>query len=205
MTTKRPVRSVTLWAIVTILAGGGCSGTAVLDVGYPAVTNPPMVARVQARRVAIRPVTDRRGDTTRIGAASKKGHDVVTRRPVPDIVRDALVVEMMKAGYSVVPERWDMAVAAEVEEFWLDVVSGYRASQYVGRVVIALTMVDGQTGEQLLARRYVGISRREAEEGPEGAGRYVMDTALARAMHDLATDPTILAVLGSRSYRSPGV
>ena len=199
MTAGRPAVRLTLWTIVTFLALGGCSSSAVLDVGYPTVTatNPPMLAPAQARRVLIRPVADRRMDTTRIGSASKDGHAMVTRRPVADIVREALVGEMTKAGYSVVSERWDVAVSAEVEEFWLDVVSGYKTTLYVGRVVIALAVVDGSSGEQVLVRRYVGISRRETDEGPKRAGRDALDVALARTMHDVAMDPTVRAALAS--------
>jgi uncharacterized lipoprotein YajG len=197
MTAGRPVPRLTLWAIVTFLALGGCSSSAVLDVGYPTVTNTPMLPSAQARRVVIRPVVDRRVDTTRIGSASKDGHAVVTRRPVADIVREALVGEMTKAGYPVVAERWDVAVSAEVEEFWIDVVSGYKTALYVGRVVIALAVVDGSSGEQILVRRYVGISRRETNEGPKKAGRDALDAALARTMHDVATDPTVRAALAS--------
>jgi uncharacterized lipoprotein YajG len=141
-------------------------------------------------------VTDRRVDTARIGA-SKDGHALVTRRPVADIVRDALVGEMTKAGYSVVSERWEVTVLVEVEEFWIDVVSGYKTTLYVGRIVLALAVVDGPSGEKVLARRYVGISRREANEGPKKAGRDALDVALARTMHDVAMDPTVRAALGS--------
>jgi Uncharacterized lipoprotein len=203
MTAGRPAALLTLWTIGTILALAGCSASAVLDVGYPTVTvaHAPRLAPAQARRVVIRPVADRRVDTTRIGSASKDGHAMVTRRPVADIVRDALVGEMTKAGYSVVAERWDVAVAAEVEEFWIDVVSGYKTTLYVGRVVIALAVVDGPSGEQVLVRRYVGISRREANEGPKRAGRDALDVALARTMHDVVMDPTVRAALGSPSDR----
>ena len=147
----------------------------------------------------IRPVVDRRLDDTRIGPASKNGEAMVSRRPVADIVRDALAVELTRAGYSMVAEGGDVVLAPEVEEFWIDVVSGYKTTLYVGRVVIAVGVIDGGSGERVLARRYVAISRREADEDPTRAARDALEVALARALHDLATDPTIPAALGSRS------
>jgi hypothetical protein len=58
---------------------------------------------------------------------------------VADIVREALAVEIGKNGHAVVAERSDVILAADVEEFWLDVVRGYATTQYVGKVVIAAT------------------------------------------------------------------
>ena len=59
-----------------------------------------------------------------------------------------------------VAEGGDVVLAPEVEEFWIDVVSGYKTTLYVGRVVVAIAVVDGASGERVLARRYVAISRR---------------------------------------------
>jgi hypothetical protein len=152
----------------------------------------------------MRPVVDQRIDPSRVGSLSKNGQDLVTRRPVVDIVREALVVEFGRIGHSLVAERSDVAIAAEIEEFWLDVVTGYKRSHYVGRVAIALTVIDDRRGEPVLVRRYVGIARREADEDIERAGRAVLDAALARTMHDVATDPTVLAVLAAAHERSGG-
>jgi hypothetical protein len=48
-----------------------------------------------------------------------------------------------------------------------------------------------------MTRRYVGIKRREIDKGSDDARRETMDTALARTMHDLATDPALSKVLAS--------
>ena len=181
-------------ALVTTVASGGCGASRVLDVGYQA--QPPAGAPVGPRRVAIRPAADGRADQSRIGSAPDKSHDLVTRRPVADIVRDALVVEVSRAGHLIVTDRPDVVLAAEVEEFWLDVVRGYKNSQYVGRIVVALAVVDGRSGERIAARRYVGIKRLETDD--EDAGRVVMDGALSRVMHDLATDPPVVSALAAR-------
>jgi hypothetical protein len=89
----------------------------------------------------------------------------------------------------------DVVLAATVEDFRLDEVSGYASTRYVGRVVIALNIVDGQSGEILLASRYVGITRRQIDKASEDAMRETMDAALARTMHDLATDPELARAL----------
>ncbi|HMC70815.1 MAG TPA: hypothetical protein VKJ07_16780, partial [Mycobacteriales bacterium] len=84
----------------------GCSNTVAVDVGYPeAGVNRATLASVRSRRVEIRPVTDRRTDTARIGVQpDEKKKLVVTSRPVTDIVRDALVAELQRNGHVVVPD-----------------------------------------------------------------------------------------------------
>jgi uncharacterized lipoprotein YajG len=174
---------------------GGCSWISALDVRYPekAVT-PAMLASVAPRRVVVGTITDQRVDKARVGNKPKNGDAILTRRPVTDIVREALVVELTKNGHAVVPEAGDIVLTADVEEFWLDAVGRNSTTLYVGRVAIAV-MVASPTGSPLLARRYVGVKRREGEADSRTVRRDVMDSALARTLHDLATDPEFVATL----------
>jgi hypothetical protein len=175
----------------------GC-GTTGLDIHYPeARVNRTLLASAPPRRVEITPVDDRRSDTARVGVKSKNTGDIVTSRPVPDLVREALVLELSKNGHSVVSSDRDVVLAATIEDFRLDEVTGYASRRYVGRVVIALNIVDGRSGEILLTRRYVGIKRRDIDKASEGARGETMDAALARTMHDLATDPELAKALAS--------
>jgi hypothetical protein len=183
-----------LLSLAALLSGAGCAHTSALDVRYPeAAANRAMLASVGSRRVEIRPVTDRRMDTARIGSKPDKGQNVVTSRPVTDVVREALAVEIGKNGHAIVTERGDVVLAIDVEEFWLDAVTAYTTTQYVGKVVIGLTVSDGDSGDRLVARRYVGIKRRLVDKPADDVAREVMDEALSRAMHDLATDRALVA------------
>jgi hypothetical protein len=185
-------------AIACLLALATLAGCAqrTLDIGYPeTAANRALLASATPRQVVVAPVTDRRFDKSRIGSKPGDGKPIVTSRPVPDIIRDALVVELGRNGHEVVAGPGDVAVAADVEEFWLDAVGDSATTQYVGRVAIAVVIADGRTGNRLLARRYVGIRRRTGEADSRDAWREVMDTALARTIHDLATDPDIVLSL----------
>ncbi|HZF07010.1 MAG TPA: hypothetical protein VE932_21925 [Patescibacteria group bacterium] len=183
-----------LLSLATLLGVVGCARTVGLDVRYPeAAANRAMLASVGSRRVEIRSVTDRRIDTARIGSKPDNGKNVVTSRPVTDVVREALLVEIGKNGHAVVIERGDVVLAADVEEFWLDTVTGYGTTQYVGKVVFALTVIDGRSGDRLATRRYIGIKRRQVDKPADDVAREVMDAALARSMRDLATDRALVA------------
>src|SRR4029453_7402806 len=117
-------------------------------------------------------------------------------RPVRDIVRDALTVEVSRNGHAVLPDAQDVVLVAEAGEFWLHVVVGRSHAQYVGKVVLALAVVDGRNGETLFTRHYAGTKRREADADAKNVAREVMDAALARTLHDFATDPKAVAAFG---------
>ena len=187
--------------LVTLLSVAAGCASRTLDVGYPeAETKKALLANVASRRVVVAPVIDRRGEKDRIGASPEDGKPIVTARAVADIVRDALVLEVGKNGHEVVAGPGDVIVAADVEEFWLDAVGRSAKTQYVGRVAIAVAIADGQTGDRLWSRRYVGIRRQTGEADSEKAWREVMDMALARTIRDVATDPE-LALTVARTHR----
>jgi hypothetical protein len=196
-------RSVAIGALLCSLAlasGAGCAGNQRLDVSYPeAGVNRALLASVPPQRVGISPVVDRRLDTSRIGSVPNDGRAIVTRRPVSDIVRDALTIEVSRNGHAVLPDAQDVVLAAAVEEFWLDVVVGRSHAQYVGKVVLALAVVDGRNGETLFTRHYAATNRREADADDKDVAREVMDAALARTLHDFATDPQVVVAFDRRA------
>jgi hypothetical protein len=186
---------------LALVAVGGCGTGATLDVRYPdEATRPAVLTSAPPRRVAVAPVVDGRVDGSRIGSWPKDDGAIVTRRPVAEIVHGAIVAELGKNGHGVVADAPDLAMATTVEAFSLDTMRTYPGRQYLGRVVIAVTVTDGRSGATLLSRRFIGIKRRLVDETSEQAAQDVMDAALARAMHDFATDPELVAVL----TRPPG-
>jgi hypothetical protein len=195
MNGHRALRLLTLAAALAAL--GGCASA--LDVGYVEEgASRGLAASAPPLRIVVGPVTDRRMEQTRIGGKPKNGDAIVTMRPVADIVRDALVAELTRNGYAVVRGEGDIRVAADVEDFWLDSAGRNSNTHYIGRVAIALGVMDARSGEMLLSRRYIGIRRQTADAGATVAWREVMDTALARAMRDIATDPDLGAALARR-------
>ena len=197
---KRATTSLVAGLVALLSLAAGCASRTV-DVGYPeAETKKALLANVAPRRVVVAPVTDRRGDKNRIGASPENGKPITTARPVPDIVRDALVLEVGKNGHEVVAGPGDVIVAADVEEFWLDAVGRSASTQYVGRVAIAVSIADGPTGDRLWRRRYVSIRRQTGEADSKNTWREVMEMALARTMRDVATDPD-LALTVARTHR----
>ena len=101
--------------------------------------------------------------TTRIGVKPRNEGDIVTSRPVADLVREALALELSKNGHSVVSAERDVVLPASVEDFRLDEVPGYGSTRYVGRVVIALNIADGQRrdpADQAIRRNQAATNRQ---------------------------------------------
>src|SRR3989440_8404744 len=134
MRPRRAGALVVLLSLAALVSAGGCARPSGLDVRYPeAGANRAMLASVESRRVEIKPVTDGRVDTTRIGSKPDNGGDLVTSRPVADIVREALAVEIGKNGHAVVVSRSDGILAADVGEVLLDGGRGYAATPDGGK------------------------------------------------------------------------
>jgi hypothetical protein len=193
----RPRRLAQVSIVLGLLTLNGCGTTSTaLDIRYfEEGANEALLASALPRRVQVSTVVDRRTETARIGTKPNGGGNIVTSRPVADIVREALIVEVSKNRHAVVSDQPDVVLTAVVEAFSLDAVDGYSSLLYVGKVIVVLTVADGRTGDTLLTRRYVGIRRREVDKPDESQWREVMATALARTMHDLATDPDLVAAL----------
>jgi hypothetical protein len=182
------LRLMALLATGAAAFGGGCASA--VDVRYPdSSAHPALLSSVAPRRVVIAPVVDRRLERARIGAEPKSQDAIVARRPVEEIAKN---------GHSVVTDTADIVLAVDVEEFWIDAASRQGTTQYVGRVALALRVVDAHTGDRRLTRRYVGIKRRLAETDAVDVWREIMDAALARTLRDIATDPELVAALAPR-------
>ena len=160
-----------------------------MDIRYrDAGAHASLLASASPMRVSIAPVADRRVDTKRVGTDEKDG-DIVTARPVVDIVHEALSVELGENGYAISVADRDVIVSMTVDEFWIDIVHGYSRAQCVGRVSVALVVTDGQTGGVLFTGRYIGTRRQEVDKVSNDAVRAILGAALIRTMRSIATDP----------------
>ena len=195
---KASVAPRVLGALAVLMILGGC--TAALDVRYPeAVANPTLLASVTPRRVAVGPVADRRMDQSRIGVRLDKGDAIETTRPVADIVREALAVELTRNGHAIVADHADVSIAADVEDFWIDMAGHDATTQFVGRVALAVAVREGASGRTLFTRRYAGIRRGYGVVDSRDTWREAIETALARTLRDLATDRDLVAAVAGRA------
>jgi hypothetical protein len=190
------------WVALAVILLGGCTFIpSTVNVGYPeAAARPGPLASVESRRVEIGHFEDQRFVNLRgtmvIGwQTSKRGRQmapIATSRPIPEIVREALAVELKRNGHMVVGGGSDVVLSGEILEF------GFSPSVGRGSVEIALTALDGNSGSQLFKQTYYGT-----HEETTYAWQRVMNMALAALVHEIATDPRLVQALAGSSRLAP--
>lgn len=203
-------RAFTALSLSAVVALGGCAfTTAKLDVGYKedSASRGPL-ASVESRQITIDPIVDKRPERDRIGykknGFGQRTADILSKKPVPDIVREALALEFAKNGHAVGDSRHDVIVSGEVTSFWFDTQINFWNVDFIGTAAVKLTVSDANTGTELLTRTYQGDYKDTAFGGLEGTWERVMNTALERMVREVATDPKLVQVLQTRRRPAEG-
>jgi uncharacterized lipoprotein YajG len=199
---QRVSRGLALVALAA-LALGGCASRKILDVGLkptdaghgPLGSAPPVTVRVAE-------LTDKRPEPERIGYTKNtfggRSADLVTGRPVPAIVRDAIVAEFAASGHRVGPDA-DILVSGTITAFWFELSTGGGSFELTADVGADVTLSDGPAGRLLLTRAYRGHYAEKTTAGAlESTWQRVMNTALQRMVREIASDPGLLAALRER-------
>jgi uncharacterized lipoprotein YajG len=194
-------RLVILVPLSALLLLGGCAFTkATLNVGYTDAnaTRGPL-SSVAPRRVEVGPFADTRPETERIGYKrnmyGSKTADIVTAKPVPDIVKDALVAEFRKNGHEVAAAERDLVISGDVTTFWFDFQVNFWTVEFFGTSAVTLNVIDGKTGATLLTRSYQGHYTEKSGGGLDETWERVMNEALQRMVREISTDLQLIRVL----------
>jgi hypothetical protein len=166
---------LTTTLLAVALLPSGCAFTdATLKVRYDealAVRGP--LSSVEPRRVLIVPLADKRPEIDKIGW-KKNGYGMKTAKifsakPVPEVVREALALELAKNGHRLASDP-QVKLTGDVTEFWFDYQVGMFTIEFVGTVGMTLNVVDGQTGEAMYSGAYQGNYNEKSLGGLEGHG-----------------------------------
>lgn len=188
-----------------VLVSGGCAFTqANLNVKYDSEA-----ARV-GPLASIRPVTidlqefvDKRPEKSKIGykrnGFGQKTADIVTMKPIPQIVKEALTTEFIKNGHIVSATGNSLAISGEITSFWVEFQINFATVEFMGTVGINLNLVDAGSGAVLYSQSYQGYYDESALGGLEGTWERVMNTALERMVRDVSTDPKLIEILKVKS------
>jgi|SRR5262245_30893226 len=192
-------------AVLATVARSGCAFTkSTLDVGLePTNTARGPLSGIPLTTFAMATLIDKRPDTDRIGytrnGGGSKTADIVAARPVPAIVRDAIVAELSANGHRL-DDAGDVVVTGDVTTFWFDTVVSVGSLEFSGLVAADLTFTDAKTGRAPVTRTYQGHDTEKTMMGGlDGTWQRIMNTALERMVREVATDPRLLAALRTRT------
>ena len=187
--------------LAAVLVLGGCAfTTANLNVAYPetSATRGPL-SSVGARRVEIAKFVDKRPETNKIGykrnGFGQKTADILTTKPVPDIIRDALATEFKRNGHDIGASDRDVVLSGEISTFWFEAQINFATVEFFGTSAIVLNVVDGKTGTTLLTRSYQGHYTEKSMGGLEATWERVMNEALQRMVREVSTDNRLVQAL----------
>jgi Uncharacterized lipoprotein len=190
-----------LCVIALSLTLGGCAFTqANLNVVYDeAKASRGPLSNIPARQLMIGEFKDVRPEPDRIGykrnGYGMKTADIVTQKPVPEIVREAITAEFSKNGHVTAAKTPELVLAGEVNTFWFDLQINFWSVEFMGTVAVDLNVTDGQTGASILARKYQGHFNEKSLGGLDATWERVMNAALALMIEEMSTDMKLLEVL----------
>jgi curli biogenesis system outer membrane secretion channel CsgG len=188
---------------LSILALSGCAFTqANLNVRYAeenAKKGP--LSSVRPLSVEVGEFIDKRPETDKIGykrnGFGQKTANIVTTKPVPQIVREAILIEFLKNGHLTGGPDNNVVLSGTITSFWFDCQINFWTVEFMGTVSVDLNVIDGKTGATLLMHTYQGHYNEKSMGGLAGTWERVMNTALERMIQQMSTDNKLIQVLKS--------
>lgn len=153
--------------------------------------------------VDIQEFTDARPEKYKIGYKrngwGQQTADIITKKPVPEIVKEALSSEFLKNGHLVACKNNSLTISGEITSFWFDTQINFWTIEFMGTVGIELSVKAKETGGVLYKHAYQGHYNEKSMGGLDGTWERVMNTALERMVRDVSTDNKLIAVLKGSS------
>jgi uncharacterized lipoprotein YajG len=199
------VRTIIIGTLIAIVAGGCAFTPANLNVGYDsAKAKAGPLSSVKALKFEVGDLADKRPQTDKIGyirnGFGTKTANVSTTRPVPVIVREAIVAALKKNGHTVVTgSEKDIAISGSVEAFWFESQVNFWTVEFMGTIDINLVVQDGRTGQVLLSKRYSGHHNTALMSGYHKEMADVMNYALENLIIQISGDTKLVDALNSFS------
>ena len=119
----------------------------------------------------------------------------LSRQPVAQIIRDALLAEFEKNGHLLNSSNKDIAITGEITTFWFDMQIGFATMEFMGTVGVNLKVVNSKTNEVLLTQPYQGYYNEKSMGGYVGTWERVMNMALERMVNQVSADPKFIKAL----------
>lgn len=196
-----------LTGIVAMLIAGGCAITpANLNVSYDAAkAKIGPLSSVKPLKVEVGTFADKRQVTNNIGykrnTLGVNTAYVRTTRPVPEIIRDAIVTAFNKNGHTVTSGEGDkdIAISGSVETFWFESQVNFWTIEFMGTVDVNMAVQDGHTGQVLLNKRYSGHHNAALLSGYHKEMANTMNATMENLIDQISVDAKLIEVLSSYS------
>jgi uncharacterized lipoprotein YajG len=192
--------------IVCFLATGCAFTKANLDIGYdPAKAERGPLSSVETLKISISELKDSRTDKEVIGhkvnGIGMETADIVTKKPVPEIMRSALMTMFEKNGHLLKEANGQVTLDGEIKEFWLELQMNMMTVEFLGTMTLNLNVKDSNRNV-LYAHEYQGHYDEKKAAGYVKSWENVMNITLQKLMYQIATDQELVKVLSARVPQS---
>jgi len=200
---KRVIISVIAAAL--IFTSGCAFSTANLNVSYDsAKAKVGPLSSVKPMKIVVGGFADKRSEKDKIGYVRNgfgmNTANVLTTRPVPEVVRDAVVAALSKNGHTIVTgDQKSISLSGSIERFWFESQVNFWTIEFMGTIDVELVIQDGRTGQQLFSKRYTGHHNAKMPGGYHKEMADVMNRTLENLVNQISGDPKLIETLNAQS------
>lgn len=192
---------------ILCLLTGGCAFTqAELNIGYdPAKAERGPLSSVEPLKISIPELKDSRMDTEVIGhkinGMGMETADIVTKEPVSEIMRTALITMFEKNGHLLNGTGGQIVLDGEIKEFWLELQINMMTVEFMGTIALRLKVKDASQ-KVLYDKEYQGHYNEKKAAGYVKSWEKVMNITLEKLIYQIATDRELVEVLTAQVSQS---
>ncbi len=172
-------------AAVAAMTLSACAyGDAKLNLGYDATAaKAGVLSEAPQTTIYLADVEDRRVEKERIGykrnGFGAKTADIVSERPVPEIVKEAIATALQKNNHVIGGPQERIELKPTLTNFWFDYKTGFVSVEFYGQVQAELSVVDQSTGATVYSEIFDGYYSEKTGGGLKKTWQRIMNAALA--------------------------
>lgn len=183
-------------------------GDAKLKVAFdPATAKAGVLSEAPPTTVDLKDVDDARVEKPQIGykrnGFGMKTADILSERPAPEIVKEALAAALEKNGHSLGESRY--AVKTKLNKFWFDAKTGLVTVEFYGSVQAEVSVVDQETGSAIYTELFDGYHSEKTGGGLSKTWTRVMNAALADLVNKVNLSPAFKDALAQAGAPAPAI
>lgn len=183
-------------------------GDAKLKVAFdPATAKAGVLSEAPPTTVDLKDVDDARVEKPQIGykrnGFGMKTADILSERPAPEIVKEALAAALEKNGHSLGESRY--AVKAKLNKFWFDAKTGLVTVEFYGSVQAEVSVVDQETGSAIYTELFDGYHSEKTGGGLSKTWTRVMNAALSDLVNKVNLSPAFKDALAQAGAPAPAI
>ncbi len=172
-------------AAVAAMTLSACAyGDAKLNLGYDATAaKTGVLSEAPPTTIYLANVEDRRVEKERIGykrnGFGAKTADIVSERPVPEIVKEALATALQKNNHVIGGPQERIGLKPALTNFWFDYKTGFVSVEFYCQVQAELSVIDQSTGATVYSEIFDGYYSEKTGGGLKKTWQRIMNEALA--------------------------